>query len=306
MRFRPLGASGMAVSAVSLSLTDSTTRTTPQAWQQLIYAAFESGINAFEVVGRQPSLIEGVGQAIKAVERRLVFVALRLGPVVSPAGAILRDFSPDSLMLSLESFLGRTGLDYVDAVILDDPQVEELSPQALDGLKAMREAGRARMLGVAGQDSAIDAYISAGAFDLLCTPFNLVSGWKERLRLKAAMERDMAVIGYGYFPGQFQGKAGAAPQKKGGWWGGGDNPLGGVGTYAFLDRTANWTAEELCLAYALTEPTLATVQISADRVERLEALSEVPERDLPAGVAAQIEMARFTPGDPAQKKARRA
>jgi aryl-alcohol dehydrogenase-like predicted oxidoreductase len=294
----------MAVSAVSLKLMDSTTRTTPQAWQQLIYAAFENGINAFEVVGRQPSLSEGLSQALQAVERRLVFVALRLGPVISPAGAILRDFSPDSLLLSLESFLGRTGLDYVDAVILDDPQVEELSPQALEGLKAMREAGRARMLGVAGQDAAIDAYISAGAFDLLCTPFNLVSGWKERLRLKAAMERDMAVVGYGYFPEQFQGKAGAAPQKKS-WWGS-DQPLAGVGTYAFLDRTPNWTAEELCLAYALTEPTLATVQINTDRIERLEALSEVPERDLPTGVAAQIEMARFTPGDPAQKKARRA
>jgi aryl-alcohol dehydrogenase-like predicted oxidoreductase len=295
----------MAVSAVSLTLTDSSTRTTPQAWQQLIFAAFENGINAFEVVGRQPALIEGLAQAIRAVERRLVMVALRLGPVVSPAGAILRDFSADSLLLSLESFLGRTGLDYVDSVILDDPQVEELSPQALEGLKAMREAGRSRMLGVAGQDSAIDAYISAGAFDLLCTPFSLVSGWKERLRLKAAMERDMAVIGYGYFPEQFQGKGGAAPQKKG-WWGGGDNPLAGVGTYAFLDRTSNWTAEEICLAYALTEPTLATVQINTDRIERLEALSEVPERDLPTGVAAQIEMARFTPDGQGQKKARRA
>jgi aryl-alcohol dehydrogenase-like predicted oxidoreductase len=304
MRFRPLGGSGMAVSAVSLKLTDSTTRTTPQAWVQMIYAAFENGINTFEVVGRQPAMIEGLGEAIRAVERRLVFVALRLGPTVSPAGAILRDFSPDGLLLSLESFLTRTQMNYVDAVILDDPQVEELSPQALDGLKAMREAGRARMLGVAGEDAAIDAYISAGAFDLLCTPFSLTSGWKERLRLKAAIERDMAVIGYGYYPEQFQGARGAAPQKKN-WWGGTGEALSGTGTYAFLDRTANWTGEELCLAYALTEPSLATVQINTDRVERMEALAKVPERDLPTGVAAQIEMARFTPGSPAQK-ARRA
>jgi aryl-alcohol dehydrogenase-like predicted oxidoreductase len=293
----------MAVSAISLKLVDSQARTTPQAWQQLIYAGFEHGINAFEVVGRQPALIDGLGQAIKAVERRLLFIALRLGPVVSPAGAILRDFSPDSLMLSLEAFLSRTGLDYVDAVILDDPQVEELSPQALEGLKAMREAGRARMLGVAGEDSAIDAYISAGAFDLLCTPFNLVSGWKERLRLKAAIERDMAVIGFGYYPEQFQGQR-TGPQKKG-LWGGGENPLAGVGTYAFLDRTPNWTGEELCLGYALTEPSLATVQVCTDRVERIQALAAVPERDLPTGVTAQIEMARFSPAQHAQK-ARRA
>lgn len=303
MRFRPLGGSGMAVSAVSLKLVDAPSRNTPQAWVPLIYSAFENGINTFEVVGRQPAMVEGFGQAIQAVDRRLVFIALRLGLAVSPAGAILRNFTADSLLLQLESFLSRTHLDYVDAVILDDPQVEELSPKALEGLKAMREAGRARMLGVAGSDAAIDAYISTRAFDLLCTPFSLVSGWKERLRLKAAMERDMAVIGYDFYPEQFHG--GAAPAQKRGLLGGGQNPLAGAGTYAFLDRTPKWTAEELCLAYALTEPTLATVQLVVDRPERVEVLAQVPERDLPAGVAAQIEMARFSPAQ-SQPRARRA
>jgi aryl-alcohol dehydrogenase-like predicted oxidoreductase len=304
MRFRPLGGSGMAVSAISLKLVDSHGRNTPQAWVQLIYSAFENGVNAFEVVGRQPALVEGFGQALQAVERRLVFVALRLGLAVSPAGATLRNFTPESLIVQLESFLSRTKLDYVDAVILDDPQVDELSPQALDGLKAMRESGRARMLGVAGHDSAIDAYISTRAFDLLCTPFSLISGWKERLRLKAAIERDMAVIGYDFYPEQFHG--GAAPSQKKGLLGGGrEHPLAGVGTYAFLDRTSKWTGEELCLAYALTEPSLATVQLVADRIERIETLAQVPERDLPAGVAAQIEMARFSPTGSAAK-ARRA
>lgn len=295
----------MAVSAVSLKLVDNQGRNTPQAWVPLIYSAFENGINTFEVVGRQPALVEGFGQAIQAVERRLVFVALRLGLKVSAAGAILRDFTPDSLLLQLESFLSRTGLDYVDAVILDDPQGDELSPQALDGLKAMREAGRSRMLGVAGEDAAIDAYISTGAFDLLCTPFSLISGWRERLRLKAAMERDMAVVGYDFFPQQFHG-GGGAPQQRKGLWGGPSNPLAGVGTYAFLDRTPNWTGEELCLAYALTEPALATVQIVADRAERIDGMSKVPERDLPAGVAAQIEMARFSPPPTQGQKARSA
>lgn len=303
MRFRPLGGSGMAVSAVSLKLVDVQARNTPQAWVPMIYSAFENGINTFEVVGRQPALVEGFGQAIQAVERRLVFIALRLGLAVSPAGAVLRNFTAESLLLQLESFLSRTHLDYVDAVILDDPKVSELSPKALEGLKAMREAGRARMLGVAGSDDAIDAYISTRAFDLLCTPFSLVSGWKERLRLKAAMERDMAVMGYDFYPEQFHG--GAAPQSKKGLFGGGEHPLDGAGTYAFLDRTPKWSGEELCLAYALTEPSLATVQIVGDRPERIETLSQVPERDLPAGVAAQIEMARFSPTQ-GQPKARRA
>ena len=212
MRFRPLGASGMVVSAVSLKLNDMPSRGSSQSWVPLLYSAFENGINAFEVVGRQPGLLDGFAEAIQAVERRLLFITLRLGPVINANGAVKRDFSPDSLLLSLESFLTRTKLDYVDAVLLDDPETEELSPAALDELKAMREAGRARMLGVSGEHPAIDAYISAGAFDILCTPFSLVSGWKERLRLKAAIERDMAVMGYGYFPERFH--AGAEPAQK--------------------------------------------------------------------------------------------
>jgi aryl-alcohol dehydrogenase-like predicted oxidoreductase len=298
MRFRPMGTTGMAVSAISLSLSDSTVRTTPQAWEQFIYCAFENGINALEVVGRQPVLIEGVGLAVKAVERRLLHISLRLGPTMSAAGARMRDFSPESMLLQVEAFLSRTGLDYVDAVILDDPQGDELSPQALDGLRAMREAGRTRMLGVAGEDAAIDAYISAGAFDLLATPFNLTSGWKERLRLKAALDRDMAIIGYGYYPREFHNGAMEVKKHK-------HDRMDGIGTYAFLERTMNWNAEELCLAYALTEPSLATIQITGDRIDRVEALSAVPERDLPTGVSAQIEMARFTPAKQAEK-ARRA
>jgi len=296
MRFRPLGGTGMVVSAVSLRLNDSHRLSTPQGWQQLVYEAFEQGINAFEVAGRQPVMIEGFGQAIQAVERRLLYVSLRLGPTQTAAGAILRDFSPDSLLIQLESFLARTGLDYVDAVVLDDPNAEELSPAALDELKAMRECGRARMLGVAGDDDAIDAYISVGAFDLLCTPFSIVSGWKERLRLKAAMDRDMAVMGYDFFPARFHAGAMPKPEKREK-----HRSLEGVGTYAFLDRTNNWTAEELCLAYALTEPTLASVMIDTDTTDRIETLSAIPERDLPTGVAAQIEMARFTPGTSASK-----
>jgi aryl-alcohol dehydrogenase-like predicted oxidoreductase len=305
MRFRPLGGSGMAISAVSLRMSDSSVRNTPQAWRELVFTAFECGINAFEVVGRQPALVEGLGQAIQAVERRLLFIALRLGPVIAPNGSLGRDFSPESLMLSLESFLGRIGLEYADAVILDDPQVEELSPAALDGLKAMRESGRARMLGVAGDGPAIDAYISAGAFDLLATPFSLISGWKERLRLKAALERDMAVLGYDYYPQQIHAGGAARPERKD-IRSTSEQPLAGIGTYAFLERTQNWTAEEICLAYAMTEPSLATVQIDTDRLNEIEAFAEVPERDLPTGVPAQIEMARFSPPKEAAKKARRA
>jgi aryl-alcohol dehydrogenase-like predicted oxidoreductase len=275
----------MAISVVSLRLEDCGARPRPADWQAFLYAAFECGINAFEIVGRHPALIEGLGLALQAVERRLVFVALRLG--VAPG----RDFSPDGMRHLIDSVITRTGMDYLDAVVLDDPQSEELTPYALETLKGISQSGRARMLGVGGQDEAMDAYISTGAFDLLRAPFSLTSGWKDRLRLKAAMEHDMGVFGYGYYPeGLIRTPA---PAQRHTLFGGRSNPLEGVGGYAFLHDTPNWDSEALCLAYALTEPALASVQISVESVEALEALSAVSERDMPPGLGAQIEMARF-------------
>jgi aryl-alcohol dehydrogenase-like predicted oxidoreductase len=304
MRYRPLGNTGMSVSAISLALVDMPGRMRAADWVTLIYGALESGINAFEVVGSHPAIVEGLAEALGSVERRLLYVAWRLGSSLAPNGAITRDFSPSGLGLCLDSALARTGLGYLDAVLLDDPHTEELSPQALEVLKAARDDGKTRMLGVAGQHDAIDAYISMGAFDMICTPFNLISGWKERLRLKAAIERDMAVIGYGYQPEVFA-HGPTEPQAKPSLWGPRVSPLAGVGTYAFLHSTAGWTCEELCLAYALTEPSLASIEITSNNIDRIEALAAIPARELPTGVAAQIEMARFAVA-PQTAKARRA
>ena len=296
MRYRPLGNTGMSVSAVSLVLDDANGGRASD-WVSMIYAGLESGINAFAVTGHQPTLLDGVAEAFKAVDRSLLFIAWRLGWTVSPSGALVRDFSPEGLAFTVESMVSRTGLGYLDAVILDDPHTDELSPHALDMLKTLRESGRIRLIGVAGQNEATDAYISSGAFDLLATQFSLTSGWKERLRIKAAIDNDMAVVGYGYYPDaviEYQRTA-----KDNNWGRTAANPLGGAGSFAFLDNTQRWTAEEICLAYAMTEPSLCTVQLLADRIERVEALAAVPERELPPNVPAQIEMARFTP--PAQE-----
>ncbi|HLK26554.1 MAG TPA: aldo/keto reductase [Caulobacteraceae bacterium] len=298
MRYRPLATTGMAVSAISLSLADTVARR-PEDWVALVYAALENGMNAFEVAGSHPALFDGFGQAIKAVERNLVFVAWRLGWVVSNSGALARDFSVESLTTTIAGALARTGLGYLDAAVLDDPSTDELGPPALEAMKRLRDSGHVRMLGVAGANETTDAYISTGAFDLLVTSFSLKSGWKERLRLKAALEHDMAVIGAGYQPDLSVERERLTPAHRPSLWGRGrghdSHPLAGVGSYGFLDDTPKWSSEELCLGYALTEPSLCSVQIVADRVDRIELLAKVADRELPPNVPAQIEMARFSP-----------
>jgi aryl-alcohol dehydrogenase-like predicted oxidoreductase len=209
-----------------------------------------------------------------------------------------RDFSPEGLQNGVEAVLARTGFPYLDSIILDDPVSAELSPYALGKLKAFRETGRVRLLGVAGHDDAMDAYITTQAFDILCTPFSLVSGWRERMRLKSAIENDMAILGYDYYPSRFQRGAMASERPaKTSLSGGKAHPLAGAGTYAFLEKTRGWTPETICLAYALTEPSLASVQITTDRPEHLAAMAQIVELELPPGCAAQIEMARFSAGE---------
>jgi len=289
MRFRPLANSGMVVSVLTLTLADSPTRNRPQEWEQLVYAALENGINSFEVVGRHPNIGEGLARAIHAIERRLVNVAWRLGNSYDADGYPARDFSGDGLEKVTEAILARTGFSYLDAIVLDEPRDRELNSDALNRLKALRAAGRVRQIGVAGKDDAIDAYISTGVFDLLHMPYSLTSGWKERLRQQAAQEHDMAIVAYDYYPERL--RAGATPAGKGKPKHA--HPLAGIGTYAFLDKTPRWTGEAIALAHALTNPAIASVEVVTDRPERLAALANVPELDLPPGVSAQIEMARF-------------
>jgi aryl-alcohol dehydrogenase-like predicted oxidoreductase len=281
------------VSAVSLTLGDDQTRSRASDWVALIYAALESGINTFEVSGSDPAIMDGVAEALQAIERRLVFITWRLGTVPTSDGP-LRDFSGDGLTQQICAVLARTGLDYLDVALLDDPRVHELPQDALVALGEVKAAGAANLLGVAGEDDALDAYISTGAFDVLATPFNLTSGWKDRLRVRSAVQGDMAVIGYRAYPETFHRSATASAQAaaKGGKGG----PLQGMGSYAFLDRTQHWDAEEICLAYALTEPALATVEIRPGAIARMEQLAAVADREMPPGLAAQIEMARFAPG----------
>ena len=295
MRYRPLGGTGTVVSAVSLAMTDVPNRRRTEDWRELTYAGLEAGVNAFEIVGVNPAIVDGLAEGLRAVERHMVFVGLRLGP--TPEG---RDFSPAHLARRVESVIARTGLDYLDLCLLDDPGENELSAEALSTLKGLRATGRTRLIGVGGRGTALDAYISTGAFDALAMPYNLASGWMDRHRLKAASSKNMAVIGYDFWPEQFRQPAsgGIAQTIKRSLWGKPvapkDNPLAGAGTYSFLHTTPGWTAEDICLAYALTEPSIASLQITAEAADRLESLAAITEQEMPNGVASRIEMARFS------------
>jgi aryl-alcohol dehydrogenase-like predicted oxidoreductase len=299
MRYRSMGNSGTAVSAIALTLNDVRGRTRASEWRELIFAALENGINAFEITTPSPELLAGVGEAVSGVERKLLFVGLRIGPRET------QGFTSDGISLAVRTSLEHSGLGHLDLLTLDDPERGAVGGDALELLKGLRTTRIAQRLGVAGESDAIDAWIACGAFDALTHPYNLSSGWRERHRIKAATGRDMAVIACDTFNEELADAAKGPKPSLSGIWKRKSDPLSGHGTYAFLDKTPGWTSEEICLAYALTEPAVTTVLLSAEKRERIEALAGVPERDLPTGVSAQIEMARFSqPPDGVERRRR--
>ncbi len=298
MRYRPFGASGAAISNLTLSLGDDTLSQGAGVANDLIFAALEAGINSYRLETADPVLAEVLGQALVNVDRKLLNVSLELGAGDGRRGSE-RDFSAEGMTAAIDRALHVSGLGWIDVALMEEPGEDELPQTSLNALKALRATGRVRYLGISGEGEVMDAYVSTGAFDVLATPLHVDVDWRIRSRIRAARDQDMAILAYGYFPSALDTEKKAAtlhqPKKSLFSFGAGRSkktPLADVGTFAFLHRTPNWTAEAICLAHAMTDPAVSSVLVKAATIERMNALAAVPERDLPPGLSAQIEMAR--------------
>jgi aryl-alcohol dehydrogenase-like predicted oxidoreductase len=287
MRYRPFARTGMAVSALSLALDGADDDRSANDWRDLMHTAFEEGVNAFEIVRPSPVLLAGFAEGAAAVKRNLIFVALRVSPVIAAHEA----------QAWTDEVLGKAGLETVNLLsydLGDTPQAEPMMPAMLSALHHMKDVGQAERLAVAGAAAAIEASMTSGVFDAVITPFNLLSGWRERHLIRMALESQLGVIGTDPCPVALAERVDdAVDAAKPGWFKRAP-ALAGVGTYAFLKKTPGWTLEQLCVGYALTEPAVASVQVRPASRKHLAALAEAAERDMPAAVSAQIEMARFS------------
>jgi aryl-alcohol dehydrogenase-like predicted oxidoreductase len=282
MRYRPFGRTGVAVSALSLMLSGEDDRRKAGDWLALVHAALEHGVNAFEIAQPSPALLTGLAQGIEAVRRSLLFVSLR-------ADSLMQGRRLDGWVSDVITAGGLGGVDLftIDA---ESPDFEE----ALCAGLRLKDLSRVRRMAVAGPSTLLENHVEDPLFDALVMPFGMLSGWRERNLVRAALERQMGVMSYDPCPAQLTEIAKEErKQAKVGWFKRAD-PLATTGSHAFLQSTPGWTPEQICLAYALTEPAVTTVQMPVKDLEHLAGLAAVPERNLPAQVAAQIEMSHFT------------
>jgi len=295
LRYRPFGATGIAVSALTLRLADSS-RLRASDWRALVFTALENGINSFQIDGDAPEMLQGVGEAFASVERRLLFLTWRVRQDSNQLGQQtldgLRRWAYEGL-----------GLDYLDLLLINDPQASSLPMNFEAGLQALWSARALGGLGSASRGDIHPGLLANGLVTAVSSPYNLSSGWAERHRIRLASQNNFAVIGEDFWPQALRELADQAPRRPS-FWQRRTDPLADVGGYEFLSKTPGWSGEDICLGYALTEPSLATVRITADTRQEVERLAEVVERDLPTGVCAQIEMARFSAQE-REKAARR-
>lgn len=269
MRYRPLGKSGVAISALTLRLGDAV-----QDARALVLKALEQGINSFQVDSVSEALRQGAKKAFASVERGRLFVTLRM-----------RGEHQQGLAPSFEAL----GLKRADLVLINDPLGPTLPPALESDLRGMSDRPG---LGVATRGEVDPALLDNDLMVAVASPFNLTSGLPDRHRLRDAERRNLAVFGEDFWPQTLRNSGQALPRPS--LWRRRTDPLAGIGGYDFLHETPDWSAEDICLAYALTEPAVTSVCVSIDDPAHIARLAAVVDRELPDSVRAQIELARFS------------
>jgi aryl-alcohol dehydrogenase-like predicted oxidoreductase len=285
MRYRPFNQAGLAVSAITLTLDASAA--IPAKRMELVFAALEAGINSFELVGASHDWSPALRAAIAAAGRNVLVLTLR---AVGSSGAAKA--SRGGLTAQAGACLEQIGAERFDAVVLEDDGSS--SPDDATQLHALRDQRLAAMVGVTcGRGGPSLDIINAG-YDVVATPFGLQADAGLRKRLRTVVERNITLIGYDFYDIGAAPVAAETPRGLGRLFKRAPVAIVDTDAFEFLRRTPSWAAEEIALAYALTEPSLATIKVQTTDLATLDGLGKAVERELPAGAAAQIEMARFS------------
>jgi aryl-alcohol dehydrogenase-like predicted oxidoreductase len=268
--------------------------------KKLVHAAVDGGITFFDT---GPSYGDGaaeerLGEAIYGINRNKVIISTKVGTFTGRLGRPYKDFSKKAILRSVDESLSRLNMRYVDLLLLHGP--EAIMPETYDALYELKHAEKTRFVGVCGRAEELDAPIKTGQFDVVMLPFHMGTGRIERNRIIEASHRDMGIIGFEtMMPLRILNPHHEISKPADLWYVARDmfkpKPrLPERQPYDFLERFAGWNPAELSLGYALSEAALSCSMITTTKLDHLQQCLRVPERDLPAGFTAQVEISRFT------------
>lgn len=164
---------------------------TPETVETLLNSALDAGLNVIDTAECYEGSEELIGNAVSG-RRDQFHLFTKVG---HPRGIGSEDWSPQSILESIERSLGRLKTDRVDLVQLHGCSEGVLQKgDAIAALQTARERGYTRYIGYSGDSTAAKFAVESGAFDTLQTSINIADQEPLELTLPLAQERGIAVI----------------------------------------------------------------------------------------------------------------
>lgn len=295
MQYRPLGSSGLRVSAISLG-TEYLLHKSRRHVIEVIHEAIERGVNYFDLFWPQPTFRDNMGVAFEG-QRHKVLLAAHLGAAAKGEQyektrdlRVCRAFFDD--------FLARYKTDYVDVLFLHnvDEQADYDEVMRPGGLAEMaqrlKEAGQTRLIGFSGHtvSTSLQA-VRSGIVDVLMFPVNLagnaVPGRKELFQACAASGVGLVAM-KPFAGGKLLQKERVIAMEN--WQRGGEPKQ--------LERSRTITPAQ-CLAYVLAQNGVSTTVPGCQTLDELRSVQAFweateEEKDYSAILA---DFAEYTPGE---------
>lgn len=186
MRYRILGKTGLKVSEIGLGTSKGLVeKIGVKKGEALVRRALDLGVNFIDNAlhyGRGEAEVR-VGAAIKG-RRDQLFLATKCGTVPTNKyhwSSSSRNFSRESIRLSMEASLKAFQTDYVDVYQLHMASGPVLQPgsEAIETLQELREEGKVRFLGASVDGDDMFKALRLGVFDTLQVTYNIADMYPE-------------------------------------------------------------------------------------------------------------------------------
>jgi aryl-alcohol dehydrogenase-like predicted oxidoreductase len=274
---RPLGRTGTDVTILSYGAME--LRGLPRApalsddeASRLLNAVLDAGINLIDTSVDYGTSEELIGKHISH-RRDEYFLASKCGCPLNPPPDVIgpyeHDYSPANVRAGVERSLRRLGTDRLDLVQVHmSPSKTQLEENGvLETLRALRDEGKVRFLGMSGILPNLPDHIAMGVFDVFQIPYSAVQREHEDL-ITAAAKTGAGTLIRG-------GAARGAPADDKDWQRG---PLGlaegegqrrweASGVDDLLDE--GMTPMEFVLRFTLSHPDLSSTIVGTSRVAHL-------------------------------------
>jgi aryl-alcohol dehydrogenase-like predicted oxidoreductase len=192
MEKRRLGKTDMEVSVLGFGGAEIGFQgATEETVARLLEGALDAGLNVIDTGECYEGSEELIGKTI-AKRRADYYLFTKCG---HPRGVGSEDWSPGSLLESIERSLQRLRTDRLDLIQLHSCSEAVLRKgDAIAALQTAREKGYARYLGYSGDGQAARYAVECGAFDTLQTSINIADQEAIDLVLPLAREKGLGVI----------------------------------------------------------------------------------------------------------------